>query len=118
VEKRQHPRIDLADEGWRAELINQMTGKRLGEVVNLSLGGLLLLTATPLEPECLYQVELVATGPNEESEQVSAGVVALWRSPAGAQGTSWVGLQIIDISDDDWARLMALMERCGARSEA
>lgn len=117
MDKRQHPRIDLAEEGWRAELFNQLTGNRFGEVVNISLGGLLLLTAAHLEPECLYQVELRASGPDGETEQVSAGVVALWTQAGGAAGTFWVGLQIIDISDDDWRRLRALMARCGAQSE-
>ncbi|MEJ2575720.1 MAG: PilZ domain-containing protein [Gammaproteobacteria bacterium] len=113
AEHRKHPRCDLADEGWRAGLVDQLTGERLGEVVNLSRGGMMLLAAEPLEPESIYQAELTATGPHGEHEQFSAGVLALWSSPAGAPGSSWVGLEIIDIAPPEHARLTRLTTLCG-----
>jgi len=111
-DQRKHPRIDLADEGWRASLTDQVTGAPLGEVVNLSLGGMMVLCPLTLEPENLYQVELTANGPKGEHERFSAGVLALWSMPAGRPGTSWNGLQIIDISAEDARRLADLTTRC------
>jgi hypothetical protein len=107
-EKRKHPRFDLADEGWRATLTDQVTGNRLGEVVNLSLGGMMILGAAVLEAEHLYQVDLTAMGPGGERESFAAGVLALWSSPAGRPGSSWTGFEIIDISPADRERLAAL----------
>lgn len=107
-EKRRHPRFDLADEGWRATLTDQVTGQHLGEVVNLSLGGMMSLGAAALQAEHLYQIELTATGPDGERESFAAGVLALWSSPAGRPGSSWTGFEIIDISPADRDRLAAL----------
>jgi len=107
-EQRRHPRFDLADEGWRATLTDQVTGESLGEVVNLSLGGMMVLGPAALQAEHLYQIELVATGPRGQAESFSAGVLALWATPAGRPGTSWTGFEIIDIGTEERERLAAL----------
>jgi hypothetical protein len=110
VEKRQHTRIALDAKGWRAELIDQVSGDRLGEVVNLSPGGLMLLTPYAVEIENLYQVECRATGPDGESKRFSAGLMVLWRSDANEPDAYWAGLQIIDIDAPSQADLLALSE--------
>lgn len=116
-EKRQHQRIDLADEGWRAVLRNQLNDQPIGEVVNVSLGGLMVLTGVALEPDSLYQIELLAKGPNDETEGFAAGVRALWRAPAGRADVFWIGLEIIDISEVDKDRLIKITEKCfGSRA--
>jgi hypothetical protein len=111
-DKRQHHRIDLADEGWRAVLSDQMNEKTIGEVVNLSRGGLMVLTGVALEPDSLYQIELRATGPNGQTESFEAGVMALWRIPAGRADVFWIGLEIIDISASDKECLLKITENC------
>jgi len=57
MEKRQNTRLVLGDKGWRAELIEHISGEKLGEVVNLSTGGLMLLTSTKAGIENLFQVK-------------------------------------------------------------
>ena len=79
MDKRQHERLALEEKGWSGELIDQVTGEKLGEVVNLSPGGLML-----------------------------AGVMVLWCSAASQVGCYWAGMQIIDIDTDSWDRLRAL----------
>lgn len=110
-DKRQHKRVDLADEGWRAMLSNQLNDEPIGEVVNVSLGGFMVLSGVTLEPNNLYQVQLRATGPNGETEGFAAGVMTLWRIPAGRADVSWIGLEIIDISEADKKRLVKFTER-------
>ena len=108
MEKRQHNRIPLQPEGWRAEVIDEVSGNKLGEVVNLSAGGLMMITPLAVEPEALYQAELVARGPEGRHERFSAGMLVLWRTEAGRPETFWAGLQIIDIDEAGQAALAAL----------
>ena len=108
MEKRRHDRIDLQDRGWRAELIDQMKGEKLGDIVNLSSGGLMLITSLAVEPESLYQVSCRATSPAGDCHEFTAGVVVLWRSDASEKETFWTGLQIIDIDEASQQRLHAL----------
>lgn len=108
MENRQHERIALQDKGWHAELIDQVAGNKLGDVVNISSGGLMLITTHPIETESLYQVECITTGPDGQSGQFTAGVVVLWRTEASQHQTYWAGLQIIDIDDASQTKLLAL----------
>ena len=108
MEKRRHRRIDLKDRGWRAELIDQIGGKKLGGVVSLSPNGLMLITPRALEPESLYQVRCEATSQDGDRHAFSAGIMVLWRSDASEKETYWTGMQIIDIDDDSRERLRTL----------
>ncbi|MGD8956365.1 MAG: PilZ domain-containing protein [Chromatiaceae bacterium] len=110
MEKRQHTRIALEAKGWQAELIDQVSGDRLGEVVNLSPGGLMLLTPHAVEIENLYQVECRATSPGGQHQRFTAGLMVLWRSDANEPDAYWAGLQIIDIDTPSQAALLALSE--------
>lgn len=108
MEKRQSNRIALAVKGWRAELNDEVSGKKLGEVVNLSQGGLMLITSTAVEIESLFQVECLTTSPDGQSGRFTAGVMVLWRIEASQKNTYWAGLQIIDIDAASQERLLAL----------
>ena len=108
MDKRQHNRIALAVKGWRAELNDQVTGKKLGEVVNLSPGGLMLITSIAVEIESLYQVECLTTSPDGQRGRFTAGIMVLWRTEASEKDTYWAGLKIIDIDTSSQERLIAL----------
>ena len=115
-EKRQHPRIALDGDGWQAALRNQLDDSLLGQVVNLSLGGMLILSTRVLDIDALYQVELTVSAPDGTRDRFNAGVLVLWSSETQGPGTAWAGLQIIDIDDDDRARMKTLAER-GPRAD-
>jgi len=108
MEKRKHDRIALAERGWQAELVDQVSGTKLGEVANLSSNGLMLITPDRIEIESLYQVECFTTSPSGQSGGFSAGIIVLWRTEASQANTYWAGLQIIDIDATSRARLLAL----------
>ncbi|MGD1982908.1 MAG: PilZ domain-containing protein [Chromatiaceae bacterium] len=110
MDKRTHHRVEPAVKGWHVELVDQLTNSTLGGVVNLSPGGLMLITSMALDIEGLYQVELSATGPNGEHIQFLAGVMVLWCSGASRKGTYWVGLKVIDIDTASRERLVLLSE--------
>lgn len=108
MEKRRYARINLSDEGWRAELINQLNDDKLGDVVNLSEGGAMIITPLALQADNLYQTECRLTGPDGQTEGFAAGMTVLWRADAAQPGNYWAGLQIIDIDEDSRGRLEAL----------
>jgi hypothetical protein len=114
MDKRKHNRVTLAGKGWRAELNDQVNGKKLGEVVNLSPGGLMLITSIAVEVESLYQVECLTTSPDGQIGRFTAGIMVLWRTGSSQTDTYWAGLQIIDIDLESQERLLAL----GAAMEA
>jgi hypothetical protein len=108
MEKRKHERIALETTDWRAELIDQLSGKKLGDVVNLSTNGLMMITSKPIESDSLYQLECVSHGPDGQEARFTAGVEVLWTSPASQPDTTWAGLQIIDIDLESRQALLAL----------
>jgi hypothetical protein len=110
MEKRKQPRIALSDTGWKAELIDQLRGEKLGEIVNLSTNGMMVITSSALEVDSLYQVECVSHGPDGQQISFTAGVSVLWTSGASEADTSWVGLQVIDIGLESRKALLTLKD--------
>ncbi len=97
MEKRKDRRIPLAHSGWRARLVDQMTGNILGEVVNLSPGGMMLLAVETITTGRLYQVMCIASDGSGQERRFSAGITVLWRSEANQKPGCWAGLKIIDL---------------------
>lgn len=108
MDKRQHERVTLEDKGWHAKVIDQVTGNVLGDIVNLSPGGMMLITSQDIAIESLHQVECRATSPEGQETRFTAGTMVLWRAEASEKHTYWVGLQIIDIDQASRNRLLAL----------
>ena len=111
MDKRKHPRIPLDTDGWHAEIRTQLDDTLVGQVVNLSLGGMLIIGTQIMAAETLYQIELSATTPDGDIQRFNAGVMILWSSKAESADTVWAGVQIIDISEEDRNRLELLATR-------
>lgn len=116
MEKRRDPRIPLAPRGWRAHLVDEMTGKVLGEVVNLSPGGMMLLASYTITTGSLYQVSCIASDESGRERRFSAGVTVLWRSEANQEPGCWVGLKIIDLDVESKKCLMEIGRALAAES--
>lgn len=114
MDKRKHPRIPLDADGWHAEIKNQLDGSPIGQVVNLSLGGMLIIGTKIMPAETLYQIELTASTPDGDTESFNAGVMILWSAEAESPDTVWAGVQIIDIGEEEKSRLEALAARASA----
>lgn len=96
--------------GRRVEVHEPMTisdansGSVVGQLVNLSHTGLMLVSATCIEAGTVLQLKVPLPGGADE-EPLLIGVESLWCQDANDSGAYWTGFQIIDISPQDQARL-------------
>ena len=83
------------------EIHDQITGAKLGKVVNISAEGLMLLSDEPIETGSVYQLDIVLPRIIKQRSRIAFGAEAVWTSPAAQPGSHWTGFRIIDSSDDD-----------------
>ncbi|MEA3278103.1 MAG: PilZ domain-containing protein [Pseudomonadota bacterium] len=95
-DKRKHPRR-IADEVLRIYDVN--TGQRLGQVVNISSHGFMLIGDRPVESNAILQLRMVAAEPRLGTDKISFGAESLWCTEANETNRYWSGFQIIDISN-------------------
>jgi len=79
------------------EASDHHTGQSLGQIVNITTEGLLLISREPIAIDTVFQMDMHLTDP---VETLSFGATALWSSPARQEGRFWTGFHIIDISQD------------------
>jgi len=91
---RKNPRITLPE---RVEVLDAHNGRALGQLVNLSVEGLMLVGPVCVSPGTVYQLRVPLTRDNTESTIV-IGVESLWCQDANDSGSYWTGFHIIDIS--------------------
>lgn len=93
-------------------VVDAMTGDTIGQLGNLSEGGLLLLAATPLCEDALYQLDFpLGAG----TDPVSVGAHLLWSAPANTPGQGWHGFRFLTISEAHRMRVRAWVEAGGNR---
>ncbi len=93
-ERRKEPRIPI---GVPLPVIDQGSGDPLGELVNLSCHGMMLLSPRPIEINRIFQVTIPL--PSRFSDPVlTLGVESLWLEAGESRERFWVGFQIIDCS--------------------
>ena len=81
-----------------------ISGRVLGQLGNLSTGGLLLIATQPPRHDAVYQVSLALPGRNESLE---LGIQEQWQDATPRAGRTWAGFRIIAIDEDDAIRLKA-----------
>lgn len=82
----------------------------IGRLVNIHQEGLLLTGTVTIEEDCLYQVQLHLPEPINGRTLVPLGIDCLWARPAEGSSQCWAGFQIIDMSDEAFADVLALIE--------
>jgi hypothetical protein len=92
-------------------VINAITGEPVGQIGNLSVDGMLLITHRRLREDALFQFAFELPGPQGTPHRVELGMHEQWSDPAGIPGHFWSGLRIIAIETDDRAVLTAWVER-------
>ena len=86
------------------------TGELIGNLVNISAGGLMLLSEVPLSPNRLFQFSMAFPTPINGIPVVEFGAECLWvQDDTETSGPCWAGFQIIDISDLGTSLLEQLM---------
>jgi hypothetical protein len=86
------------------------TGRLLGQVVNLTSDGLMLISPQPIESNLVFQMELILQDQNHHQHNIRIGAESLWCSGANEPGYFWAGFQIIDISLDTIEFIESLMK--------
>jgi len=104
IESRQADRLKPAA---NCRVTDVLTAATLGEVLNISSEGLMLVSGFPISEGSIFQVEIQCE--LNDMGTISAGIECLWTDPHGNGGTL-AGFQIIDISDQDQQSLYRLLE--------
>ncbi len=102
-ERRKEPRIPIAAS---LPVIDQGSGVPLGELVNLSRHGMMLLSPRPIEINRVFQVTIPMSDSRFSNQDLSVGVESLWLEADDCRERFWVGFQIIDCSP----RMVAVVE--------
>lgn len=94
TEQRRKRRIAIAE---YVEITDAHNGTILGQLVNLSADGLMLMGPHCICPGTIYQLRIpLETG--SSAEPLLVGAESLWCQDANESGSYWSGFQIIDIS--------------------
>lgn len=91
----------------------------IGVVVNLSQEGMMLMTSTSLEDNAIHPLQLHTMLPGErELSVIACGVDCLWSTPGEGEDEAavsfWAGCHIIDISDDNFEKLLRILVEAGS----
>ena len=97
------------------DVMDLVQDKRLGVLMDLSPGGLMMSTAQEIETGQLFQLCLALPGRKENGEACSLqlGAESVWRQDSPDGSHAWIGFHIIDISDEDSARIDEIIEEWG-----
>lgn len=114
-ERRREPRLDASSLGLF--VYDNLRGELLGTLVNLSRGGLMVLSGTGVDRGGVLQIDLRDRAESKVS-QLSMGVQVSWVTPANTEGNYWIGARIIAISEEDTVKLKALLQQAQADNGA
>lgn len=89
-----------------------MTGAQVGRLGNLSESGLLLIGASPMTDDALYQLSFVLSH-RRTTRTVEVGAHQLWSDSASAPGQYWVGFRFIDVSHEAVDHIRAWVDAPG-----
>lgn len=98
IEKRKIPR-KIADDVL--EVSDQHTNTVLGQVVNISSEGLMVISNEPFTIGSVYELDLKLPRLINGHSKASFGAEVVWSTPASQPGSHWNGFRLIDISEDD-----------------
>lgn len=88
-----------------------MTGRTLGRIGNLSVDGMMLITAQPIAEGCLYQLQFLLPDAERLQRRLEIGIQCLWSEAARTEHTHWAGCRIIDIAPAEQLILDGWVER-------
>ena len=95
----------------KVQITDINSGQQIGNLVNISTGGLMLLSDIPLTPNRLFQLSLALPAPIDGVPAVEFGAECLWvQDNTETNGPCWAGSQIIDISDLNASLIEHLMK--------
>ncbi len=105
TEQRRKRRVTIPE---HPQIRDAHTNEILGQLVNLSVDGLMAVSPLGIRcgTICQVRIPLIAGG---QPVEVQLGIEALWCEDANESGSHWTGFQIIDISPEHQAILHAVV---------
>jgi len=85
-------------------VVNRRSGENIGQLVNISEQGLMILGDSALPDYSILQLQLILAA-DSEIEPINIGAESLWCNSSGDGGQHWIGFYIIDVSDKDLERI-------------
>lgn len=92
------------------QVTNAMTGAPMGRIGNVSVDGMMMIAASKLPEDALYQVVFQIPDEAGRPTALEVGLHEQWAEPAAA-GQYWAGFRIIDIAPRDQELLRAWIDR-------
>ena len=104
-EQRRQRRVTIPE---HPQIRDAHSGKILGQLVNLSVDGLMAVSTLCINcgTVCQIRVQLNVSG---QPVEIQVGIEALWCEDANESGSHWTGFQIIDISPEHQKILNAVV---------
>ncbi len=93
------------------QVLDAMTGDRLGQIGNISSQGLMIISPDPIGEGLLFQLNFSLPFDDGKQRAFTVGAHCLWCSEAESTGTHWAGFEIMDIAEDDAALLEDAVDR-------
>lgn len=97
-DKRKQMRVDVA---VRLPVVDVNTGRLLGNLVNMSSAGFMVLTRNPLPMQSVFQLSLALPKAIHGVGTVYFGAESLWCNASDDREQYWIGFHLIDISPHD-----------------
>ncbi|HFD12412.1 MAG TPA: PilZ domain-containing protein [Crenotrichaceae bacterium] len=91
-------------------VIDLYTDKSIGMLVDLSLGGMLMMAIQPIPSHRIFQLQVKLPEPIKGSHAIEFGAESVWGDPPEQLGTCWAGFQVIDISEENKEIVAELVE--------
>ena len=104
-EMRGHHRMEISGV---IQVIDRQTGNVLGQLVNISEEGFMVLGPQPITENNILQLSLEFSSGANAADPILVGAESLWCHSSNDQAQYWTGFFIIDISDKDHERVMHL----------
>jgi len=95
-EQRKLTRVSIPD---HPQIFDAHSGTTVGQLVNLSVEGLMMMSQTAVNPGTLLQLKIPLQCNNEVID-IQLGAESLWCDETDDTGVCWTGLHIIDISPE------------------
>jgi hypothetical protein len=86
-------------------IIDKPTGRDIGQLVNISEDGIMIMGSESIADNSIMQLTLVFDSSSDSKPEISIGVESLWSHSSGEDAKYWTGFYIIDISEQDRERI-------------
>ena len=91
-------------------VIDVYADQSIGRLVDLSLGGMLMMAMQPIPTHRIFQLQVKLPEKFNGGDIIEFGAESVWGDPPGHMGTCWAGFQVIDMSEKNKDLVSELVE--------